>query len=78
MGNPVSGIWEFFVVESKILGFRIRKTAQGIRKHTNWIGIRFSSSTEKETGIHYMESGVSNVEFHSIISQAELRLKTNS
>ena len=36
MGNPVSGIWEFFVVESRILGFRIRNTGSSRNpEHTN-------------------------------------------
>ena len=69
-GNPDSGIWEIlvetgirdiFLVKSGILGFGIRNTAQGI-----WIpmttGIQNPSSTDKECGTKYLESGIHGVE----------------
>ena len=34
-GNPDSGIREFLLMESGILGFGIRNTVQGIRNPTN-------------------------------------------
>ena len=69
-GNPDSGIWEIlveigirdiFLVKSGILGFGIRNRAQGI-----WIpmktGIQNPSSTDKECGTKYLESGIHSVE----------------
>ena len=46
---PESG--GFLLVESAILGFEIRETAQGIRN---------PSSTDKESGIHSVESRIQN------------------
>ena len=42
---------DFLLVESAILGFEIRETAQGIRN---------PSSTDKESGIHSVESRIQN------------------
>ena len=46
---------EIFGVESGIIGFRILNTAQGIGIPLT-IGIRNPSSTEKDSGIHGVES----------------------
>ena len=49
------GIWGIFaqVVESRILGLRLWKTAQGILNPTNdW----------KESGIHYLKAGIHGLE----------------
>ena len=44
-------------VKSVILGFGIRNTTRGIRNLLT-IGIRIPSSTDKESAIHYLESGI--------------------
>ena len=44
-------------VKSVILGFGIRKTTRGIRNPLT-IGIQIPSSTDKESAIHYLESGI--------------------
>ena len=54
-------------MESGILGFGIRNVAQGIRN---------PSSTDKEFGIQWLESGIHGVEFRiqHCLGQAGLRL----
>ena len=73
-GNLDSGIQEsfacgiqnpakFLFVESGILGFGKRNTAQGIRNPLLIaIGIHFPTSIDKESGIQYLESGIHGVE----------------
>ena len=55
-----SRIWEIFLVESRILGFGIWNTDQGI-----WIPltivIQIPSSTDKESRIQYLESRIQGV-----------------
>ena len=48
-----SGIRDILLVESRFLGFLIRDTAQGIRN---------PSSTDKESRIQYLKSGIHGVE----------------
>ena len=50
-GIPDSRIQEFLLQESRILGFGIRNTAQGIR-----------NPTDKESGIQYFESEIHGAE----------------
>ena len=52
-----SRIREVYLVESGIPGFGIRDIAQGIQ-----IGIRNPSSTDEESEIQYLESGIHGVE----------------
>ena len=65
LGNPGNFCWRnlesIFLAESGILGSRIRNTVQGIPMPLT-IGIEIPSSTGKELGIRYLESGVSGVE----------------
>ena len=53
-------MWEMFLVESRILGFGIWNTDQGI-----WISltivIQIPSSTDKESIIQYLESRIQGV-----------------
>ena len=56
-----SRIRNIFLAESGILGPRIRNTVQEIPMPLT-IGIEIPSSTGKELGIRYLESGVSGVE----------------
>ena len=60
--NPESR--KFLFVESGILGFGKRNTAQGIRNPLMIViaGIHSTTSTDKESGIQYLESGIHGVE----------------
>ena len=60
--NPESR--KFLFVESGILGFGKRNTAQGIRNPLMIAiaGIHSTTSTDKESGIQYLESGIHGVE----------------
>ena len=49
-------------VEYRILGFGIRNTAEGIQNSIDDIRIQNPSSTDKESGIQYLESGIHGVE----------------
>ena len=55
---------KFLFVESGILGFGKRNTAQGIRNPLMIAiaGIHSTTSTDKESGIQYLESGIHGVE----------------
>ena len=55
-GNPDSGIREFLIVESRILGFGIRNTAQGVRNPTNDCNPEFKFHWQK------LESSTLNLE----------------
>ena len=56
-----SGILEISLVETRILGFGIRNTAQGIRIPLS-IGLRNQRSTDKNSRVQYLESEVHGVE----------------
>ena len=54
---------KFLFVESEILGFGKRNTAQGIRNPLMIaIGNPLPTSTDKESGIQFLESGIQGVE----------------
>ena len=56
-----SGIWEIFLVDSRILSCGIRNTAQRIRMPlTN--GIQNPSSTDSDSRIHYLGYGILGLE----------------
>ena len=57
-----SAILEISLMETRILGFGIRNTAQGIRIPLS-IGLRNQGSTDKKSRVQYLESGIHRVEF---------------
>ena len=55
-------ILEISLVETRILGFGIRNTAQGIQIASSIIGFWNQRSTDKKSRIQHLESGIHSVE----------------
>ena len=53
---------KFLLVETRILRFGIRSTAQGIQFASSIIGFWNQRSTDKKSRIQYLESGIHSVE----------------
>ena len=64
---------EFLLVESEILGFRIRNLVQGIRYPSNDLN---PSSTGKKSGIQYRESGIQNSRLSWITLRGATKIET--
>ena len=59
--KELSGIQEFFIVESRVLGFCIRNPAPEMRVSLT-IGIRNPSSNDRKSGIQYLQSRIHSLE----------------